>query len=322
MDLVQRFLRHIPNKQLRSLERVIRKTLWQRELSDPGSGTFLKYWSNVYPQRWHEFGPPMRPSPFDIDAYRKLASSAGRIERALVLGATPELRDLLAEMRIPTIIVADYSAEMIAGMSSYLKRANAEREIWIKCDWATLPLPSGTIDLIIGDLPFDQIPRNRLGKLGRYLRRLLASNGNVVARVHFPNEKFATLSPQEIITETLQHIGEVNDGILRGLLSYRLLDHSRRPHDSVTDRAQVISWLTASLATVTGDAARILSDSIAYHLRSKINLSIAAESYFRDVMAEFFEIHACIANGDHFDGEYFPILRFAPRQEITDAVRG
>lgn len=103
---------------------------------------------------------PGRPSLSEQKIYRKCIKAVIKNKknaRALVLGSTPELRDILAELKVETII-CDISYEMMLAMSEVIKKAKPEKEIWIKAPWEENPLPEKYFDIIVGDLVLGNVP--------------------------------------------------------------------------------------------------------------------------------------------------------------------
>lgn len=91
-------------------------------------------WSDIA-RKWINYLPPFRPTVIDILNYRKVVteflSERSRIN-ALVLGATPEFRDLLHEMKASVSIV-DHNPMMIKEMSEL--RVYDNKEALFVDDW-------------------------------------------------------------------------------------------------------------------------------------------------------------------------------------------
>ena len=82
----------------------------------------------IFAEKWAKTLPPSRPSRGDLDIYRKLISKYKEKKRpvkALILGATPELRDLLAYFKFE-VTVADINPAMIQAMTSLKKSKSRE----------------------------------------------------------------------------------------------------------------------------------------------------------------------------------------------------
>src|SRR3989344_1470559 len=99
---------------------------------------------------WNKIAHPLRPSRGDLKIYELLASEK-LSANILLLGATPELRDLGAKKN-GHITVVDLNGAVIHKMSKFLKIANSQRETWVESDWRNINFKEGSFDLVIGDL--------------------------------------------------------------------------------------------------------------------------------------------------------------------------
>ena len=102
-------------------------------------------------RKWPSTTSPWRPSPGDIAIYRRLLSEKAAGGRVVILGTTPELRDLLAELGAAPLLV-DMSPDMYRTTSSLLCKADPSQETWIEADWCEARLPENSFDLVIGDM--------------------------------------------------------------------------------------------------------------------------------------------------------------------------
>ncbi|MFH1294942.1 MAG: class I SAM-dependent methyltransferase [Candidatus Aenigmatarchaeota archaeon] len=129
------------------------------------------------------FTPPSRISSEEFVKYREWLGrlNPGRQPlKALVLGATPEIRDLLAEFGYEAIVV-DINPEMVRAMSSLMKRKNPKETVIIE-NWLKNDLPSGTFDVVIGDAVLPNIPWKFWERLLSEVKRVLKPDGTFVAR--------------------------------------------------------------------------------------------------------------------------------------------
>src|SRR5215467_8440148 len=123
-------------------------------------------WEDIIP-RWKKYAPPAKPSAADIsrmklrldtflrhdDSFHCGGSLRGngvqefRQAEILVLGATPELRAMLADFPGVRVTIIDCVLPMIQAMTA-LVDAESLNEIWIRGDWLTAPLPSHYFDVV------------------------------------------------------------------------------------------------------------------------------------------------------------------------------
>ncbi|MBU4246100.1 MAG: class I SAM-dependent methyltransferase [Nanoarchaeota archaeon] len=140
---------------------------------------------NVY------FTSPSRISTDEVEKYRewlKQLNNECKPLKALVLGATPELRDALNEFGYETTII-DINLEMILAMNSLLKIKNPN-EILVRANWLENPLQSGYFDAIVGDAILPNVPWNKRDALLSEVKRLLKPDGIFITRAFcVPREK-------------------------------------------------------------------------------------------------------------------------------------
>ncbi|MEK7619514.1 MAG: methyltransferase domain-containing protein [Patescibacteria group bacterium] len=99
----------------------------------------------------------------------------------LVLGATPELRDLTLE-RGHRVTTVDLSEKILADMTELLKARDDTREMRIVGNWLQLPLPDASIDIVVGDAIGNNIEFTNHHRLYGGIRTVLKSGGAFVCR--------------------------------------------------------------------------------------------------------------------------------------------
>lgn len=145
--------------------------------------TFATPWKKVA-ENWEKYyAPPGRPSAEDCKHYAEFVKRSIKNKkdtRALVLGATPEIRNLLHNLGIPATIV-DINLEMILAMNRSVPKAASDI---IVCDnWVSNTIASEQFDVILGDLTWANVPRDQWNKLHKNLQRLLKPGGYYIQRV-------------------------------------------------------------------------------------------------------------------------------------------
>jgi len=129
--------------------------------------------------------------------YKQLLKKAIRKKknfRALVLGATPESRDLVLSLR-GELVTVDISWEMIEKASSLMKYQNSPKEIIVKANWLNNPIKDNYFDVILGDGVTLHLSWRDQSKFFKELRHLLKRRGFVILReaVINPERKIRTL---------------------------------------------------------------------------------------------------------------------------------
>jgi SAM-dependent methyltransferase len=140
---------------------------------------------------WRALGPPLRPSPEDVEAFSQ-NWKAGEGLRVLILGVTPELVDLAVRKKSSRVIAMDCSRPAFTAMRIF-GRENWDRVEALPNEWQIfLPDLEGTLDMVLGDgsltmlafpAEWEQILKNT--------HRYLGPGGRMILRLPFqPEEPF------------------------------------------------------------------------------------------------------------------------------------
>jgi SAM-dependent methyltransferase len=143
----------------------------------------IDHWQR-HAQQWSQVGAPLRPSPEDIAGMRT-ALTGWSGERGpstpvvLVLGMTPELCRLGRELG-GRVMAVDNSADMIRAL---WPRDARDCDRAICADWRQVPLPAGSIDVVLADGSLSALPfPGGYAALLAELRRLLRPGGRCLIR--------------------------------------------------------------------------------------------------------------------------------------------
>jgi len=134
------------------------------------------------------------PVGLELKNYEKLLKKAlvgRRLPRVLVLGATPELRDLAIKLDVETLAV-DVSQDMLDKMTEIMKYKNSPKNLFRLADWLALDktLAHGSFDAVLADASLNNIAPERYDKMLKILSRLLKSGGHFITRhyVYLPEK--------------------------------------------------------------------------------------------------------------------------------------
>lgn len=136
---------------------------------------------------WEGITEPGRPSRNDIYNYNKLTKLALKGKKSpkiLLLGSTPELRDMLLKYSIiqgAEVVCVDMTSDMYKAMSRLVEVKNP-KEKFIHSNWLDIPLKSGTMDLILGDYVIGNLTVDHQNNFLNEVRRLLKSSGFFITR--------------------------------------------------------------------------------------------------------------------------------------------
>lgn len=193
---------------------------------------------------WSHRVPPWRPSPGDMTCYRELAGSLDA-KNILIIGSTPELRDIAARGRV-TII--DICPEMVASTKKFLAVANPSHENVKISDWCDMPFKDSQFDVILGDFFWWLLSTTRQKIMGEQIARVLKHDGVLVTRVHFYEPSLLKESPGSIVRKYIAHLRDTDDsqGVAEQLAA-RLLDSTTDTDLERTDIARALGPLTEEL---------------------------------------------------------------------------
>lgn len=164
----------------------------------------LKIWENNA-KGWHSSSSPWRPSRSDVEIYEKLAGGKLR-GSVLILGATPELRDLTGRYTSATLI--DISPSMIFETTKLLKEADPTKEIWARADWCQAPLPENSFDVILGDMPWWVLSVNQQKDLCNKMASLLKPDGILITRIRLRDPRRSLDSLEITLEKYLEKLDE------------------------------------------------------------------------------------------------------------------
>jgi ubiquinone/menaquinone biosynthesis C-methylase UbiE len=173
-----------------------------------------------YADQWKNLQVPLVMSQGEIDIYRKFilkylsssksASPKALPKKALLLGATPELRDLLFELGFEVTLV-DINPEMVAAMDMLVKKSkNKERKII--GDWLRMHediLAEEKFDLILGDHIFNHLPFSEFEKMLKITSLLLKPEGMFLTNVIVKIEK--DVNAENVFAKLKNKLGLLSD---------------------------------------------------------------------------------------------------------------
>ncbi|MDP2630980.1 MAG: class I SAM-dependent methyltransferase [Candidatus Uhrbacteria bacterium] len=261
---------------------------------------------------WDVTPIPVRLSENTVEMYRRfLQKNAEKWEgkRILMLGSTPELRDLLAEEASAKIYVADFSEQMPQAMLRFTKRVDPQKEEWIKANWLDLPFPERFFDVIVGDLVLQQFPPEKELVFLEKVRNLLKSDGVFISRFQFLDKTYYNEENlAEVISKTLD--GTLGDRQAISLLKLRILWSYTDLEKRTLNRRIAIKKLTDYIAVNNLSSPR-LREVLKLLLTEKDSLrnwSPPEEKELTNILSRYFTISEIKIASDHEDARYFPII--------------
>jgi ubiquinone/menaquinone biosynthesis C-methylase UbiE len=144
------------------------------------------------------FTPPSRISGDEVNKYRewlKRLKKPGM--KALVLGVTPEIREVLYELGY-NITCIDMNPEMIKAMDSVIRNKNPN-EIIINKNWLDNYLPAHSFDIVVGDCVLENVPWEQRDNLLSEIARVLKPNQTFITRIFTIPRKKPLNSVQKVL---------------------------------------------------------------------------------------------------------------------------
>lgn len=259
---------------------------------------------------WQRRRMPWRPSPGDISLYRKLISEK-LPGRTLILGATPELRDLIASTDNEVTLI-DICPEMISAASKLLTTSQVEKETHVIGNWQKMPFDDAQFDIVVGDFFWwlFSIPNQKL--LRNEIARILKSNGVLVTRIHFTNTNFIGKELDNIIRVHLQFLDEgtrdPND--IKEILISRLLDATtdKKSQRLNTSRARIAAEKILSDNTINKQQRSFLEEC-ASALRGRVDWTSQNREQILRCIGKRFTLEQEVSSSDYEDSHFFPVLK-------------
>lgn len=145
--------------------------------------TKKKTWTKKMAEVWKNYQPPIRPSAQTlkvIEGYlNQKIKQKGQETKVLILGSTPEFRDLVLKKNlIPTVV--DYSEDNNRALGS-LKKVKKGQEIFVKQDWRKLKLDE-KFDLVLAEASLTVLAKKDVPGFLKRVKDLLALDGYFLAK--------------------------------------------------------------------------------------------------------------------------------------------
>lgn len=143
------------------------------------------------------------PTPEEIkisEIFLKKAFLGKKKTRTLVLGATPELRDLVIRHNSETVAV-DISPKLLFALTNVMQCRDNPNNKYMVGDWLEMHkfLPKKSFDAVLGDGSLNNIPFNTYDKMFRILSYLLKDTGYIIIRHYVCPDPLTKKTPQEIV---------------------------------------------------------------------------------------------------------------------------
>jgi len=306
---ISSFLRALSLEELWFLDRALHRRV-------PGGALYPEHLHYAYWEKqadyWDLIPSPVRPSRKEMEVYRVFWDAVAQKRRILVLGSTPELRDLAAEEEEARVYVADFSPRMMLEMSKFTRRADPLKEKWVKDNWLELAFPERFFDVVLGDLALQQFPPELEGRFLDKVSSLLANHGVFLGRFHFLDDRVRRVGMDSIITDALA--AALTDREKFSLIKFRVtwlsVDLEKRKLDRRSASENFDEFIRAH--RITHRVVRQVSEVLRAHKDSYRDWAPPSEDVLMKMLGARFTISGRAVADDYPDAEYYPLLALAP----------
>lgn len=262
---------------------------------------------------WGNLTFPHRPTESEVGVYRGFVDRGTRSRPQLIIfGATPELRDLAAELGADTTLF-DIEPGIFAGMLRFCRRARPEREVWIKGDWLNTSLPERHYDVILGDLILRNVDVAEQEWLLESIRKACAPGGKFITRVHCINPENRKRNWEEIFDEMRHFPYEQKKYEAMSTLLSRLFDKSTK--EGRVSPADIAHAAYGYLKTrePSFEYRMFLLEFLEKRIRNMKRLASQTREDIENLLQKYFVIEDSKAAGGYPEAEFYPIYCLRPR---------
>jgi len=261
---------------------------------------------------WNKLAPPWRPSNKDISNYKTVISQF-KPKETLVLGSTPEIRDLLCSLKTKVSLV-DSSLSMVEQMEKLMKKKNS-KEKWLIDDWQKVDISKGSFDLIIGDLVLRLIPYKKQERFLRKINYLLKRGGVFVTRVHYVNEQLQFIKPEKILRDVfmLYKRKKISLKEAQGLIVLRFYDKFADFDQHVINEDHVYSCLESFLKKTSPKNKKIIRQALDIWRKGAFSYTQLREKEVENKLKKYFNIAGLSVANDYYEAQFHPIYLLKKR---------
>lgn len=150
----------------------------------------MKGWRKDFVYAWKYFTTPSRPSPSELKYIKNRILEKGESLKVLILGSTPEYRNICGELGIPVTII-DYnklSYEILKELVEHMPK-----ETFIEGNWIDVKLDE-KFDIILGDNVVNVIPLPNMKTFLANMSKMLNKKGLFFSRnyIRYKGESYTT----------------------------------------------------------------------------------------------------------------------------------
>ena len=152
-----------------------------------------KNWTLEMANKWKNYKPPIRPSKYDLEVFedfiKKKIKKYGKETKILILGSTPEFRDLASKHKLIPYVV-DYNE--LNNKALALLKKHKGKEFLIKQDWKKLKLKE-KFDLVFGEASITVLKEKDIPIVLKNVKNILKQDGLFISKTWVRVSKRTTL---------------------------------------------------------------------------------------------------------------------------------
>jgi len=263
---------------------------------------------------WSHYPSPIRLSAEDIKIYSNFLSGKKDGGKVLILGSTPELRDLVAGEGNAKVYLADFSYLMPVAMLKFTTRVDPLKETWVKTNWLDLPFREGFFDMILGDLVLSQFPPDLELKFFKKVRFLLKNDGFFLSRFQFIDNSILHNDIGELVKKILA--GSFLDSQKYFLLKLHLLwlfaDPVKRKLNRKVSAQKFAEFIKNN--NIKDTVLEKVSESLIAEQNSFRDWSPPTEEQLIRKISSEFVIDKMLTANDYEESRIYPIFSLTPKK--------
>jgi ubiquinone/menaquinone biosynthesis C-methylase UbiE len=179
-----------------------------------------KYQADRYKNLYDAPGKPTSEEKKNFYKFIKDAVKKNKDVKALVLGATPAIRDELAKFDIETTLL-DINEDMANAMNLLINHKKKEK--FVKGNWIKMPFDNNTFDIVMGDLVLGNIESKYKNDFVKEISRILKPRGQLITRIFSVPKNFKKKSIEKICIKFSKM--KDDNKIKTGFFAYLLYQH-------------------------------------------------------------------------------------------------
>jgi len=262
-------------------------------------------WNGKVADVWTNLVPPGIPAISEINIYlkhiRKIQYSLNRRLKMLILGSTPEFRDLGYEQNFDVTVV-DSSKDYYQNISKAIRhKALIDNEKVNFMRWEDIN-HSNEFDVVIGDLALCLIPLSELEDFVKRISKALKQNGLFLGKSLFIAASYKAEDPQRLVEKYYEGPPiHPYPALLYDLAVYCLNENNCFDYRKMYN---VLKELNKE--QILKDEAFDFFEKLGWNIDIDIEVQVLSLEIFEELVSKYFSI-ANIEYGDEVYSKYFPL---------------